>query len=478
MKKIKPLQRNKPKRLPSKLSMKTADIVKMVNRLANPGKPPVNWVEGYPDAKAAIHIKEGICIEEASKRDIIFGGKIDNNCMENLRIVAYQGSEGGIYAEGAGSRAVVDGAVISLFGDGKGVGGPATGAAVKNKSDLTLRNVIIDSFGKSRFCTVAEQFSTLRVYDSLLIAHGVPYGEGIKAVEGLMATPPPSLEIGGNCRTHCTMSNSYSYFYNSKIICDGWGALSTETAEGFVYLEANDCEIIVTRQGYGAYADPDCHVYFKRCHFDIDGMASIIAGEGDMTYIDCKVSCASYFSLMHCVMGVPEEVASLIVKRGTINAKRELIKIKSHNAQIEFTEAEIRSDTNVLVHTIRNDDPCATKASDTPYGVNVTLNHMDVSGDFLHEDPQRPMWISLNSTTLYGAIINGNLMMDPGSKWTATSDSYIHLLSWIDPAQIDAPEGVTIRAKGGQEIVYELAGGGSLVVEEACFDERRGYEWN
>ena len=77
--------------------------------------------------------------------------------------------------------------------------------------------------------------------------YGVPYGEGIDSPQGLMATPPPPLEISGNSRAHCTMSNSYSFFYNSKIICDGWGALSTEVAEGFVYLEANDCEVIATK---------------------------------------------------------------------------------------------------------------------------------------------------------------------------------------------------------------------------------------
>jgi hypothetical protein len=466
MEKIKPKLLNKPMRLPSKLSMKTAGIVNMVNSLANPGKPAINWFEGYPDAKAAVHIVDGESIEENSKRDIVFGGTIDNSQIKDLKIVAYQGNEGGIYVEGAGSRVVVDGAMMSISGDGKGVGGPATGAATKNHADLTLRNVIIDSYGKSRFCTVAEQFSTLRAYDSVFISHGVPYGEVFASVNGLMATPPPALEIGGNCRTHCTMSNSYSYFYNSKLICDGWGALSTETAEGFVYLEANDCDIIVTKQGYGAYADPDCHDYFNRCRFDIDGMASIIAGEGDMTFTDCTVSCASYFSLMHCVMGVPEEVGTLIVKGGTIRTKKEIVKIKSHNAQIEFTGAEIRSDTNVLIHTLWNDDPCATKPSDTPYGVNVILRNMDVTGDLLHEDPERAMWISLNSTTLYGAIINGNLTMDIGSKWTATADSNIQLLSEIDLAQIDAPKGVTIRARGGQKAVYELAGGGRLVVEE------------
>ncbi len=466
MEKMKAKSLKKPERLSSKLSLKTADIVKQVNSLANPGRPPVNWFEGYPDARAAVHVKDGAYLEDSSKNKLLFGGEVGKNKIKDIKVVAYQGNEGGIYVEGSGSEADVRGGVIHLFGDGKGVGGPATGAAAKNQATLTLRNVIIDSYGKSRFCTVAEQFSTLRAYDSLFISHGVPYGEGIASPAGLMATPPPALEIGGNCRTHCTMSNSYSYFYNSKIICDGWGALSTETAEGFVYLEANDCDVIVTKQGYGAYADPDCHVYFNRSHFDIDGMASIIAGEGDMTFTDCAADCASYFCLMHCVMGAPEEVGTLVVKGGTIRTGQELVKIKSHNAQIEFTGADIKSDSKVLVHTVWNDDPCATKAGDAPYGVNVIFKDMDVSGDLLHEDPERAMWIRLNSTTLKGAIINGNLALDAGSKWTATADSNIILLTDIYPAQIDAPEGVTIKAKGHQAAVYGLAGGGRLVVEE------------
>ncbi|MGB4658937.1 MAG: hypothetical protein WBI07_07150, partial [Mobilitalea sp.] len=318
MVKIKAKEINKPNRLPSTLSVKTEDILKAINALANPGNPPINWFEGYSDAKAAVCIKDGKHLQLESNHEIIFGGDISDTEITDLKVVAYNGNEGGVYVEGGKSRVTVDGAVISLSGPGKGVGGPGTGAAVKHQGDLTLKNVIIDSSGKSRFCTVAEQHSTLRVYDSVLISHGVPYGEGIDSPQGLMATPPPPLEIGGNSRTHCTMSNSFSYFYNSKIICDGWAALSTETAEGFVYLEANDCDVIVTKKGYGAYADPDCHDFFNRCNFDIDGMAAIIAGEGDMTYTDCTAKCASYFCLMHCVMGVPEEVGTLKVEGGAI----------------------------------------------------------------------------------------------------------------------------------------------------------------
>ena len=57
--------------------------------------------------------------------------EVGNDKIKDIKVVAYEGNEGGVYVEGAGSDAVVCGAVIHLWGDGKGVGGPATGAAAK-----------------------------------------------------------------------------------------------------------------------------------------------------------------------------------------------------------------------------------------------------------------------------------------------------------------------------------------------------------
>ncbi len=465
MHKIKAAVIHKPERLPSKLLLKTEDILKTINELANPGKPPINWFEGYPDAKAAVSIRGNELVKEELKQDTLISEDMTKFTVKDLKVVAYEGNEGGVYVEGPNSRVTVENAVINLSGPGKGVGGPGCGAAVKNQGDLTLKNVIIDSYGKSRFCTVAEQHSVLRVYDSILISHGVPFGYGIESPKGLMATPPPALEIGGNSRTHCTMSNSFSYFFNSKIICDGWGALSTETAEGFVYLEAKDCDIIVTKEGYGAYADPDCHDLFEDCRFDIDGMAVIIAGEGDVTFHNCDLKCASYLGLMHCVMGAPEEVGTLRVSGGTVRTKKEGFRVKSHNAHIELRDVDIACENGVLIHSFLNDDPCATKVSKEPYGVNLILTNMNLCGDILHEDPERDMWISLNKTTLKGAILNGILDMDMGSKWLATGDSNIIIGSDFYPAQVDAINGITIHAKGSQIGIYDLPSGGRLIVE-------------
>ncbi len=454
----------KPEREPSMLSITLDEIVQAVNAGLNPGNPIINWFAGDPDAVAAVTVKDG---EAAITNEAVkYGGTVDGQTISDLKVIAYKTPEGGVYADGVATDATLENAVIYCEGDGKGVGGPDTAVSVRNGANLTIRNAVIDTIGKNRFCTTAEYGSKLRVYDSILWAHGIPYGEDYAPVTGLMATPPPALEIGGNSRTHCTMTNSYSYFYNSKIICDGWAALSTEGAEGFVYLEANDCDVICTKSGYGAYADPDCHDYFNRCNFDIAAMAAIIAGEADMTFNDCDVKCGTYFVLFHNVNGVPEEVGTMTVNGGSIVSEKEFALVKSQNTILDLNGVEVKAGNGVLIRTIVNDDPCRTIPNDHPYGNNVILTDMNVTGDCIHGDPERQMWIELNSTILNGAIVNANLSMDIGSKWYATADSTVTLTADVYVNQIDAPAGVTINAIGGAAGEYDLPSGGKLIITE------------
>lgn len=454
---------DKPARKPSVNMLTMADIITGVNAILNPSKEPVNWFAPAADAVAAVHVKDGkAAIDNPA---VLYGGEVSDREASGLKVVAYDGREGGVYAEGAATDVTVDGAYISLAGDGEGIGGPSSAAAAKYGAKLTLHDAVINTAGRTRYSTAAEEGSVLKVYDSVIWSHGIPYGENIPAPDALMSTPPPPLEIEGNTRTHCTMSNSQSFFYRSKIICDGWAALSTESSEGYVYLEANDCDIVCTKNGYGAYADPGCHDVFNRCNLDMARMAAILAGNCDMTFTDCAADCGTYFVLMHCVNGWQEEVADVTVTGGTIRTKKEAFLVKSHNALIDLKEVDIASEAGVLVRTIVNDDPCATKVTEPPYGVNVRMTGMSVSGDLLHEDATRDMWVELKSTTLTGAIKGANLSMDPGSKWTATADSDVTLLTSVDPAQIDAPAGVTVTVQGVEAAEYTLAGGGRLVVE-------------
>ena len=112
--KIKGVQKNKPAREECKNMLTMADIIEGVNAVLNPGKPKINWFAPADDAVAAVHIKDGKYDETTSNPSVVYGGKVSDNKVENLKVVAYEGTEGAIYAEGAGTDVTVDTAYISL----------------------------------------------------------------------------------------------------------------------------------------------------------------------------------------------------------------------------------------------------------------------------------------------------------------------------------------------------------------------------
>ena len=453
-----------PEQEHGQITLKIADLVQTVNGIMNPGGPIFDWFAGYPDGKAAIEVRDG----EAAvvNEDVLMGCSVDGQNIYNLKVVGYEGKDGGVYCDGEATDCLIENAYITLEGTGKGVGGPDTGVSARNGATVTIKNAVINGYGRSRFCTSAETGSKMYVYDSVLWSHGQPWGEGFDPITEPMATPPAGLLIEGNCRTHCTMTNSYSYFYDSKIICDGWGALSTEGAEGFVYLEANDCDIIVTKRGYGAYADPDCHDYFNRCNFDVADMSLILAGKSDSTFTDCVCENGTYFALIHNVNGLPEEVGELNVTGSEIHAGKEVMLCRSENADIKFSRTELSSDIGIILRSEENDDPCRTIPSEHPFGIKASFDEMKLEGDFIHEDLARDMFLEFTKVNMTGAIKNANLKMDVRSYWYATADSNVTFTGDFYLNQLDAPAGVTIKAVGGQSGTYDLFSGGKLVIAE------------
>ena len=446
------------------ITLKVADLVTTVNQIMNPGGEVFDWFAGYEDAKAAVEVRDGKA--QVANPEILMGGQIDGQHIYNLKVVGYDGKDGGVYCDGPETDAIVENAYITLEGIGKGLGGPDTGVSARNGATVTVRNAVINGYGKSRFCTTAETGSRLYVYDSVLWSHGEPWGDGYEPITEPMATPPKSLLIEGNSRAHCTMTNSYSYFYDSKIICDGWGALSTEGAEGFLYLEANDCDIIVTKRGYGTYADPDCHVFFNRCNFDVADMSILLAGKSDAHFDECVCENGAYFALIHNVNGTPEEVGEMEVKNSRIHSCREVMLCRSENTDLHFYRTELQSDLGIILRSEVNDDPARTIPNDHPFGIRAAFEEMKLEGDFLHEDTQREMYLDFRKVHMTGAIHGANLQMDVRSYWYATGDSEVILSGELFLNQIDAPKGVTIRAAGGPAGEYVLFSGGKLVVTE------------
>ena len=436
-----------------------AQVIASANSLA-PG-PDFDWFAPNPEAKAAVHVKDGSYAPDLSATSAFLGGIIEDGKASSVRVEAGDGKTGGVFVQGKGSWEV-DGAWISLSGDCDGIGGPATGAAVCDGGELVIRDAVISASGLTHYATVAERGSVLKVYNSTLSSHGAPFANGEPQPNKPMQTPPPPLMIAGNSRTHCTMTNSESYFYNSTIIGDGWAALSTEAAEGYVLIEANDCTVVTVRRGYAAYVDPGCHVRLNRCKIDSADMSAIIGGEGEYTQVDCDVRCGANFLLMHSVFGEPEEVSEVTIRGGKVRSVGDSMLVKSRNIELLLESTDIRADTGVLIRSIHNEDFLATPVGEDPYGVSVAMKDMTAEGDIIHSDNEREMWLSLNNTTLKGAVCGAHIAFDSESKWFATANSEVTLLGNVDISQIDAPAGVTVTMHASESGSFTLASGGVL----------------
>jgi len=429
------------------------------------GGPPGGF--GTPSkAIPGVYIDNGKYSPGKSKASIVAAGKAGDAFASGIKINAKDGDIGGVFAKGLGSKYTLADANIDLSGDGGfGLGGPNSGASADDYATLVIRNANITTSGKNRNATSVQNHSILKVYNSTLTAHGVPFIPDITDTN-----QKKQLEIDGNSRCHVTLSNSLSYFYYCTIISDGWAALSTDGSEGFVYLEANNCIVKTLKSGYGTYADGMCHNYINNCDFDVASMAGIIAGEADITFKDTKAKCGTYFALIHSI-GTPAEVSTLKATGGEIATKSPVVLIKSANAEITFDNVKMSSESGILLKSVISVDPQSAKAANTKgqkvYGIRATFKNMDVAGDIDHsvDKDNRTMTVYLESTTLKGAIKDAYISINRLSKWIATADSNVTIVGNIDVSQIDAPAGITINAVAGQSGTYKLASGGTLILK-------------
>ena len=428
-----------------------------------------------------IYVNAGSYLSASSDSSIVTvgsGGSISDSAATKLTITSSTEDQKGLYVTGSFSAYALNDTTITLNGNGSNdfVG---NGSAVMNDGTgtLTLQNATITTNGCIRPTTTNTGDGILYVYDSTLTANGgsLPTDYDTTKVGPGMMTPPSGLDIGGTCRASLTMGNGKSYFYNSTITADGWGALSTDSAtDGGVYLYASNCTVKTITYGYGAYADNRCTDVFESCTFDTAQMSVIIAGDGNVTFTDTAAVSKGYHAMIHNVGGDATYVGSMTMTGGSATTDSDLILIKTANAAISIDGATLSSTNGYLIHSIVNDDANASQVGTTVVdGINATLSNMTINNGINHEDPDHVMTITLKATTLNGALLSAStatpirLSFDGTSKWYATAHSTVTLLAITDSAQIDAPSGVTITATAGTGCAllsgnYVLASGGIM----------------
>jgi hypothetical protein len=346
------------------------------------------------------------------------------------------------------------------------------GATVFGGAELVLRNVDIATKGAARCATIATSSGTLRVYDSILSTEGGELPADYEPIIGFgMMAPPWPLKIDGTCRTHLSMDGSRSFFYNCDIYAAAWGAFSTDSSGGCLYLEANDSRVTVGGNGYCTYADNGCHNVFNGCTFKTGNMLAIQDGNSSITLSNCTADCGKNAFVLHGGLAEWVDTGIIEIADSTVTAQDDVLLAKSTNVDIYVKNSVLTAKNGAILHSVINDDPIYYERApkgDACYGVQATFEGMELAGDILHEDTDRKMRVSLDNSKLCGRITGFPEVAFFGDcTWFATHDSEI-TLSGAAPT-IDAPDGVTITVKLGEDgsaTEQTLPSGGKLVISK------------
>lgn len=348
------------------------------------------------------------------------------------------------------------------------------GVLADQHSDVVIEDSHIETHGCARAATTTAGGSTLKVYRSTLDTTGGPLPPDYTPVIGPgMMEPPAPLGLGGNCRTHLSMDNSETFFYDCHIKATAWAALSTDASGGYVYLEANHSRIDVSDNGYCVYSDNGCHVKLKDCAMTSGNMAVIQDGNSSVVLENSTAVCQGIGFLLHGGMPEGKDTGLIRLQGGSLESKLEMFRCKSTNVDIYVDRTALSAENGILLRTMVSDDPFYYKTRSQGkdlYGVQITLDSVDTVGDMVRDDLERTLRISLDNASLTGAILGGaDLYLYGTSRWFASKNSTVTLHTQ-ELQGIDAPAGVQITAIAGPGTdlagVFPLPSGGVLSVAQ------------
>ncbi|MEE4455170.1 hypothetical protein [Novosphingobium resinovorum] len=444
------------------------------------------------DYPAVIYVRDGKVDAAKSHKDQITAGRFTGRSADGIHIAVRADRSNGIYVAGK-TDFTLSRAKIEVFGNSAGWDenfGLGAGATVGEGATLTVRDSTIESHGIKALALAAAN-GTLRVYKSRLHAFGgnVPAQNMIPGTGPGYVGAPEALNIVGTARTANVVGSGKAYYYDSTIISEGWGALSTDSARPYVYLEINNCDVEARNGGYGVYADIGAEVVANGSRFRSADYTGIISGDGKIRLNDVTEDGAIHGIMMHAPGQDFLKTADLRIKGGHFRTRKASILVLSTNADIDLDGVDLQPADGVLLRSEINPskrqpllrwllDPKkqADIATGPVTGIHLTLRNMTATGAIEHADTTRPLIIDLVGTVLKGSVTGSvwtisdvTVRMGAGARWSATQDSRVTLLGATDAGAFDAPAGITITAIAGKGTTlkgsYALPGGGTLIVK-------------
>lgn len=310
---------------------------------------------------------------------------------------------------------------------------------------------------------------------------------------------------GGRARGVQPQGKSIVYIYNTAIVSHTWGAWSTDSArQGLDFIAWRSLGL--SQGGYGAYADTSCHVFLYGSTLigSSDGIVASNNGEIYATSSDDTTNTTELRAFMgrtanqrdlswednpaggevmtSVISGgqtavqfhMPDQGHSgarnqtqgtLYMKGGALVTDESLIQggidsisaynarfagacilTKSANAYICLQGTEMDSWNGELIHTMINSDSNVNNIADgdETIGSTVIFQDMDVTGDIVHDDYQRELYLTLDNTTLTGAVL-----CNTWEDWNALCNDQFEGKYILNEDGYDTWWGVTIDLTNG-----------------------------
>lgn len=381
-------------------------------------------------------------------------------------------SKGYSYLNINGTLLLADGtarsAVYADIADGSTVAGPqSAGASGSESGTLVIRNSLLETTGGG-------------------------------SVDGEISIG----NSGGRARGIQPQGKSLVYLYDSAIVSRTWGAWSTDSARGSLDLIAYR-SMALSPGGYGAYADTSCHLflYGSTAIGSSDGITAsnngeiyAVSSDNTMTDIELRAlmgktgtrdaswqdfDAASGEIVESSIVGgqcavqchMPDmggsgarngNKATLYMDGGALITDEALVadgiaaynaryagacivtKSTQINALLDGTAME--SWSGVLIHSMINSDSMANNIADgdEAIGSDYVLRNMTVAGDIVSDDYQRAMRVTLDGTTMTGAIHSNSC-----DDWNALSDAEFDGEYKLNPEGYEAVWGVELTLENG-----------------------------
>lgn len=496
--------------------------------------------------RQAIYLDETGYVAEKSVPAAVYG---DPASLEDIQINSIGENFNGIYA--AGGDHYVDNATIFLVENGRSdmAGAGAAIYADGEGTRLIVDNTTVYTKGVVRTAAIGNNGANLIVKNSTLVVNdGILPEDYVPSVD--VAQMRGGFPIGGsigNARaTNLMGTNTKATYINSWISAEGWGVLSTDGCTTPLLTGINSVVTLTGDDigGYGAYAIGDVLHRYYGCTFNVDYDVLSIKG-GDIILGDSNPEIVAELNAELDLGLTEEEIADLASQNTVVNSKRFGFVVSGSgeinvegNTQVHTNEAfvmnmgqsglvvnvdgsegaEIHVDNGIILQVMDSDSPGPSgnpyteptedpvkEASFEPASLDnaavSNFSNIDLVGDFFNsvgytkttgmlnmalnfdnatitgiissasaDHLQDEMYVNEQDYKLFGVLIhtpcpavnNGVIVaLTNGSVWNVTGDSYLTSLTTDTSAVING----TVTVNG--EIVDTTIGGtwvGDIVV--------------